>query len=187
GARVSKTKTTDPLFPNKGWRVSGEIKGSHKNVLSDETLMQARMDGKYLYTFENQGKAIVRGALGATWVDKDSLMPKSLGFTTGGQDSVRGFASNALGELNEYGEVTGGKNLIVTSLEYEHPVTEKISAAVFADAGSAFDSWSTYNLQVGAGLGVRYKSPLGPVRLDLAVPKDNAKDLHFYFSLGPDL
>lgn len=187
GARVSKTKTTDPLFPDKGWRFSTELKGSHKSVLSDETLLQARLDAKYLHTFEKKGKAIARGSLGATWVDQDSAMPKSLGFTTGGQDSVRGFDSNALGELDEYGEVVGGKNLIVTSLEYEHPITEKFSAAVFADAGSAFDSWNDYELKVGAGLGVRYKSPLGPVRLDLAVPKDDTKDLHFYFSLGPDL
>ena len=114
-------------------------------------------------------------------------MPQSLGFTTGGQDSVRGFDSNTLGELDEYGEVTGAKNLIVTSLEYEYPVTEKVSAAVFADAGSAFNDWGDYKLNVGAGVGVRYKSPLGPVRLDLAVPKDDTKDLHFYFSLGPDL
>lgn len=187
GLRASKTKSTDALFPEKGWRASGEIKGSHKSVLSDETLMQARLDGKYLHSFENQSKAIARGALGSTWVDQDSLMPKSLGFTTGGQDSVRGFNSNTLGELDEYGEVTGAKHLIVSSLEYEYPVTEKISAAVFADAGSAFDDWNDYELNVGAGVGVRYKSPLGPVRLDLAVPKDDAKDLHFYFSLGPDL
>lgn len=187
GARASKTKATDPLYPQKGWRVSGELKGSHKSLMSDETLMQARLDGKYLHTFENKGKAIARGALGATWVEAESVMPKSLGFTTGGQDSVRGFGSNALGELDEYGEVSGGKNLIVASLEYEHPITEKLGAAVFADAGSAFDSWSDYKLNVGAGFGVRYKSPLGPVRLDLAVPKDDTKDLHFYFSLGPDL
>lgn len=187
GARVNKTKATDPLYPEKGWRLSGEIKGAHKSVLSDETLLQARVDGKYLHSFENGSKAIARGAVGATWVETDSVMPKSLGFTTGGQDSVRGFDSNALGELDEYGEVTGGKNLIVTSLEYERPMTEKISAAVFADAGSAFDDWKNYELHVGAGVGVRYKSPLGPVRLDLAVPKDDTKDLHFYFSLGPDL
>lgn len=187
GARVNKTKATDPLYPAKGWRVSAEVKGSHKSVLSDQTLMQVRMDGKYLHSFDAGGKAIARGAVGATWVDTDSEMPKSLGFTTGGQDSVRGVDSNALGEFDEYGEVTGGKNLIVTSLEYEHPLTEKLSAAVFADAGSAFDDWKNYRLNVGAGVGVRYKSPLGPVRLDLAVPKDNTKDLHFYFSLGPDL
>jgi|GEM_PF-1269769 len=187
GLRASKTKSTDALFPEKGWRVSGEIKGSHKSVLSDETLMQARLDSKYLHTFENQSKAIARGALASTWVDEASVMPKSLGYTTGGQDSVRGFDSNTLGELDEYGEVTGAKHLIVTSLEYEHPITEKISAAVFTDAGSAFNDWNDYELSVGAGLGVRYKSPLGPVRLDLAVPKDDVKDLHFYFSLGPDL
>lgn len=187
GTRVSKTKATDPLYPEKGWRVAGEMKGAHKRVLSDETLVQARVDAKYLHTFENKGKAIARGSLGATWVDEESLMPKSLGFTTGGQDSVRGFDSNALGELDEYGKISGGENLIVTSLEYEYPITEKVSAAVFADAGSAFNDWGDYQVNVGAGVGVRYKSPLGPVRLDLAVPQDDANDLHFYFSLGPDL
>ena len=187
GARVNKTKTTDPLFPETGWRFSGEIKGSHKNLLSDKTLLQARVDAKYLTTLESKAKILARASLGATWEEEENSVPNSLKFTTGGQDSIRGFAANSLGELDEYGEVIGGKNLVVASLEYEHPITEKISAAAFVDAGNSFNDWGDYEVKTGAGLGVRYKSPLGPVRLDLAVPKDDTKDLHFYFSLGPDL
>jgi translocation and assembly module TamA len=55
------------------------------------------------------------------------------------------------------------------------------------DAGNAFEDWANYDIKWGAGVGVRYQSPLGPIRADIAVPKDNAKDFRFYFSLGPDL
>lgn len=187
GVRVNKTESDNALFPTEGWRLSAEVKGSHNQVLSDDTLLQAKVDGKYLQAFESGGKVIARGAVGLTWEADNSNMPRSLGFKAGGQDSVRGYDSGAIGEPDEYGDIDGGKNLLLASLEYEYPVAEKVSVAAFADSGSAFDDWQDYAFQTGWGVGVRYKSPLGPVRVDFAVPKDNSEDLHFYFSLGPDL
>jgi translocation and assembly module TamA len=187
GARVSKTERDDALFPTKGWKVRAEVQGAHDSILSDLTLLQASLDVKYLYTFEHKGKAIVRGEFGASMIDEFSSLPKSLRFFTGGQNSVRGHGFETIGEKDTDGNVVGGKNKLVLSSEYEYPVTEKISAAVFVDAGSAFDEWGDFGFELGYGIGARYKSPLGPIRVDLAVPEDDPGDLHFYFSLGPDL
>ncbi|PIE00827.1 MAG: hypothetical protein CSA79_02105 [Thiothrix nivea] len=187
GARVSKTESDDALFPTEGWRVRAEVQGAHENLLSDLTLLQASLEGKYLYTFEHKGKAIVRGEFATSMTDEFSSLPKSLRFFTGGQNSVRGYRFESIGEKDAEGNVVGGKHKLVLSAEYEYPVTETIGLAAFVDAGSAFDEWDDFGFDVGYGIGARYKSPLGPIRVDLAVPEDDASDIHFYFSLGPDL
>ncbi len=187
GGRLKKTKADNVLFPSHGWQVLAEVQGAHKGLISDQNFLQGKVQGKYITTFDNKDKLIASATLGATQADDFDRIPKSLRYFAGGQNSVRGYDFESLGETNSAGEVVGGKHLVTTSLEYEHPVVDKISGAVFVDAGNAFDDPAHIGMQVGAGVGVRYKSPIGPIRVDLAAPKDNASDIHFYFSLGPDL
>lgn len=187
GVRVKKTKTDDLLFPTQGWQLAAEVQGAREGVLSDQSILQGKVNGKSLHTVEGGGKLIVQGSAGTTLSDELDEMPKSLRFFAGGQNSVRGYDFESLGETNAAGEVIGGKHLLTTSAEYEHSLQDKWSAAAFVDAGNAFDNTSNLSMKVGAGFGVRYKSPLGPIRADIAAPKDDPGDVHFYFSLGPDL
>lgn len=187
GVRVKKTKANDLLFPSNGWQLSAETQGALKGALSDQSLLQGKVSGKYLHTRVGGDKLILQGSAGTTLTNELNDMPKSLRFFAGGQSSVRGYDFESLGETNAAGEVIGGKHLLTTSVEYEHPLQDKWSGAVFADAGNAFDNNANLTMKVGAGFGVRYKSPLGPIRADIASPKDNTGDVHFYFSLGPDL
>ncbi len=187
GLTTQKTQRNDALFPTQGWRLQAGLKGALEGVLSDQTLLQVSAGGKYLHTFDNQGKIILQGKAGTTLSGDLNEMPKSLRFFAGGQKSVRGYSFESLGEQNAQGDVIGGKHLLTLGAEYEHPVKDKISAAIFVDAGNAFNRWDDYRLAVGYGIGVRYKSPLGPIRVDFAVPEDNPGDVQFYFSLGPDL
>lgn len=187
GARAKKTKVDDTPHARNGWTLGVELQGAQQGVLSDQSLLQAKLQGKRLQTMKNNDKVIVQANLGTTLTDELKEMPKSLRFFAGGANSVRGYGFESLGETNAAGEVIGGKHLLTTSLEYERPLAGKWSAAAFVDAGNAFDSTSKLTMKVGAGFGVRWKSPLGPIRADLAVPKDNKTDVHFYFSLGPDL
>lgn len=187
GARVKKTKVDDTPFARNGWTLGAELQGAQQGVLSDQSLLQAKLQGKRLQTLSNNGKVIVQANLGTTLTDDLNEVPKSLRFFAGGANSVRGYGFESLGEKNADGEVIGGKHLLTSSVEYEHPLVDKWSAAAFVDAGNAFDDTSKLTMKVGAGFGVRWKSPLGPVRADLAVPKDDTSDVHFYFSLGPDL
>lgn len=187
GARVKRTKRDDLLFPTKGWQVDAEVKGAHESLLSDQDLLQAKVRGKYLHTLDNKNKLIMQGQVGTTITGDLNEMPKSLRFFAGGQNSVRGYAFESLGETDADGDVIGAKHLLTASVEYEHIVKDNWSAAAFVDTGNAFNEWDDIGAEVGAGVGVRYKSPLGPVRADLASPLDNPSDVHFYFSLGPDL
>ncbi len=195
GINMNKTQRDDALFPTKGWRLKADLKGAAEGVISDQSLLQAEVTGKFLHTLGDAdkeddaqaGKIILQGGIGTTFIGEFDEMPKSLRFFAGGQNSVRGYSFESLGETDTDGDVVGGKHKLTMSIEYEHPVMENISAAVFVDAGNAFNSIDDFTLEAGYGMGVRYKSPLGPIRIDLAVPEDNTSDVNLYFSLGPDL
>ena len=118
-------------------------------------------------------------------------IPPRIRFFAGGDQSVRGYGFQELGPRDERGDVIGGKTLATASLEYEHRFRPRWGGAVFVDAGNAFDAGRGSNgrrtdLEVGAGLGVRWISPVGPVRVDGAYGfADNAIRLHV--NIGPDL
>jgi translocation and assembly module TamA len=194
GVNTNKTVRDDALFPTKGWRLKANLKGAVEGVISDQSILQAEVTGKFLHTFgdadnddKQLGKIILQGGIGTTVVGEFTEMPKSLRFFAGGQNSVRGYSFESLGETDTDGNVLGGKHKLTVSIEYEHPVMENISAAVFVDAGNAFNEFDDFSLEAGYGIGVRYKSPLGPIRVDFAVPEDNTSDVNLYFSLGADL
>lgn len=187
GARVKKTEADDLLYATQGWQLAAELQGSKKGLLSDQTLVQGKVSGKRLTTLASKNKVILQGTVGTTYTEDLTTTPKSLRFFAGGQNSVRGYDFQSLGTKDANDVVIGGKHLIVGSAEFEKPIRDKLSLAAFVDAGNAFEDWSSYDMKWGVGAGVRYQSPLGPIRVDLAVPKDDFKDFHFYFSLGPDL
>jgi translocation and assembly module TamA len=110
-----------------------------------------------------------------------------LRFFAGGDRSVRGFDYQQIGETNLSGGVIGGKYLTVASGEYEYYFMPKWGAAVFVDGGDAFSSSPDTN--IGAGLGVRWRSPVGVVRVDVAIPivTDLEKSVRFHVMVGPDL
>ncbi len=113
---------------------------------------------------------------------------RSCVFFAGGDRSVRGFDYQEIGELNANRKVIGGRYLTVASGEVEHYFLEQWGAAVFVDAGDAYNS--SLNANVGAGLGVRWKSPVGIVRVDFAVPVSTDlpdRGLRFHIMIGPDL
>jgi translocation and assembly module TamA len=120
--------------------------------------------------------------------DEINELPASLRFFAGGDRSVRGYAYQSLGPRDSAGNVVGGKNLIVGSLEFERAVGTDIGIAVFYDAGNAFNSINDITLFQGAGIGVRYYTRVGAVRLDLARQIGVDKP-HFrlHFALGYEL
>src|SRR5690606_32233549 len=133
------------------------------------------------------GRFISRVEVGATSVDDFSLLPASLRFFAGGDVSVRGFDYNTLGPTDDEGNVIGGRHLLAGSIEYEQRIPGNWSAAVFYDAGNALNAFGD-DLRAGAGVGLRWRSPIGQIRLDAARPvdgPDGALRIHLY--VGPDL
>lgn len=186
GVRTEKTKADNYLFPLNGWRVKASLQGAVENILSDQSILQLKTDTKII-TQLGDGRLLGRLDLGTTFVGELNAMPKDLRFFAGGGQSVRGYSFNSLGEIDANGDLLGGKHLLVGSLEYDYPIIDKWGAAVFIDAGNAFNDWKKADLKLGAGFGARWRSPVGPVRIDIGFPKDKFADPHLHLSIGADL
>jgi translocation and assembly module TamA len=100
---------------------------------------------------------------------------------------VRGYAYKSLGPLDDEGNIIGGKNLVVHSLEYDYRFGgSNWAAAIFADQGNAFDDDDVIYKR-SAGIGLRWLSPIGPIRIDIARALDDERDFRLHLSMGPDL
>jgi translocation and assembly module TamA len=175
------------LRPKRGWRASLDVQGAYSALLSDLSFIRIRAEGKWIAS-PGPGRFLTRTELGATETDDFGRLPAAYRFFAGGDQSVRGYAYESLGPENADGEVIGGRYLATGSLEYEHPVKGNWSAAIFADAGNALNGL-TGDVKTSLGVGVRWQSPVGPLRLDLAFPvRDSDADLvRLHFSMGPEL
>ena len=87
---------------------------------------------------------------------------------------------------DENGDVIGGEYLMTGSLEFEHYFSDNLGMAVFIDAGNALESFAD-DLEQGAGFGLRWRSPVGPVRIDIANAISDDNDWRLHLDIGPDL
>jgi len=192
GLSYARTHTEgSTLRPERGWKVFAEVRGASEALLSDANLVYGRADADWLRTLSAGGRIIVEARLGALATNDFDTLPPSLRFFAGGDNSVRGYDFKSLGPKDSSGDVIGGRYLATGSVEYEHPIKGAWSAAVFVDAGNAFDNDFSQDVKVGVGVGVRWLSPVGPVRVDLAHPV-NADDeddttIRLHLRFGPDL
>ncbi|MNQ93077.1 Translocation and assembly module TamA precursor [compost metagenome] len=99
---------------------------------------------------------------------------------------MRGYDYQTLSPEDSNGKKVGGRYLLVGSAEYQFPLTEKWRLAAFVDRGNAMDSLNAA-MKTGAGFGVRWVSPVGPIRLDLAKALDDPGGYRIHFSMGPEL
>lgn len=186
GIGWNKSKRDKLKLPRKGWRLSANVKTAFDDILSDIDIAQLSGSAKLIRPL-GKGRVLANISAGLTEVSTFSKLPVSLRFYAGGDNSVRGFGYKTLGPKNEDDEVTGGKHKLTGSLEYEHPVRENWGLAVFVDTGNAFNDFNEYELQTGTGLGVRYHSPIGPIRLDVAQDTSGETSIRLHLSMGPDL
>lgn len=182
----SRTRADDRMRPKKGHRLNLSLRGAVSALLSDTSFFQASAGFKWINRL-GSGRLLLRGEVGLTEVQAFEKLPASYRFFAGGDQSVRGYEYRSLAPRDSNGRVEGGRYLLSGGIEYEHPVTKDWSVAAFVDAGDAFDSLNT-DLRRSLGIGVRWQSPVGPVRLDLAFPSDTREDdFRIHFSMGPDL
>lgn len=175
-------------FILSGHRFEFRVEGALEQLLSSTSYVQAFAKDKYIHGLDDDWRILARADLGATWAEELTDLPASKRFFAGGDNSVRGFDLDELGPRDDQGEVIGGRFLAVASLELERRIVGKWSAAVFVDAGNAFDPDYDADIEYGAGLGVRWRSPVGPIRVDLAsgLSADETQ-LRLHIVVGPDL
>lgn len=132
---------------------------------------------------------MARGNLG--WIETNDFerVPPDLRFFAGGDRSIRGYKYKSISPKDDDGKLTGASKLATGSLEYQYNVTGKWWGAVFVDSGEAVNDIKQSNFKTGAGVGVRWQSPVGPIKVDFAVPVGDKEEhgLQFYIGLGPEL
>lgn len=127
--------------------------------------------------------------IGNIWGAEINDIPADLRYFAGGGDTVRGYSFQSLSPKNEQGKLIGGRSLLALSLELRSWITDSIGVVGFLDAGRAYASaYQDFgDLKMGAGLGLRYKTPIGSIRLDLARPlnkREEDDEFQVYMSIG---
>jgi len=186
GLRFSQLIYDDLVRPTKGFRFAIEMRGTSKYLISDMNLLQVLAQGNLLFPLPGRLSVFTRVQTAMSFQDEPlSELPASLRFFAGGDRSVRGYKYQSLGPEDKSGEVTGGKHLIEGSIEIERALSDDWGIAVFYDAGNAFNSLSDIKLYQGAGLGLRYNTVIGAIRLDVArqIGVENPK-FRIHFSAG---
>lgn len=187
GADWSRVWADDIADVVNGMRLQLGVRGASDAVLSDTNFTQATLSAKLIRSFLGSNRIILRGRAGSTWTQAFNELPASVRFFTGGSQSVRGFSYQSLGPVNDQGRVVGGKHLLVGSVELEHSLNKNWAVAVFYDQGNAINNMDD-PLEYGAGFGLRWQTPIGPVRLDLASALSQpGEPWRIHINVGPDL
>ena len=184
---LTRKKSDDLYFPLSGYQLLYGLRFAAESVLSETSFAQARAEAKWLRQVGDDGRVILRAMVGGMVVKDFDALPPELRFFAGGDRSIRGFDYQEIGDRDAKGEVIGGKYQAIGSAEYEHYFLPKWGAAVFVDAGDAFTK--EFDANVGAGIGVRWKSPVGLVRVDIARPlvSEFEHEWRIHLVIGPDL
>lgn len=183
---LSKIEADSALDPSVGYRLQIDMSGAQEDVLSDADLLHVNALARGLVTLAERHRILGRVQIGAIATNDYSKIPPSLRFFAGGDQSVRGYAYQSLSPRDSKGNRVGGRYLFVQSLEYQYGLTDHWRLASFVDRGNAVDSL-TDAMKVGVGVGIRWVSPIGPLRLDLAHALHDDRGWRIHFSMGPEL
>ncbi|HEU4699294.1 MAG TPA: autotransporter assembly complex family protein [Gemmatimonadales bacterium] len=191
GASWERTRADNRIFPTHGLRTRLDLTGGYRFLIFNATFFQARLSGKFIRSLGARTRLITRAEAGHTFTGVFRSLPPTLRFFAGGDQSVRGYGYEALGPRDQFGDVIGGPNLLVGSVEADYRVLPRWAVAAFYDAGNATNGWSL-SLKQGTGLGVRWISPIGLIRLDGAYALNPPAEIgasrwRIHFSMGPDL
>ncbi len=181
----------DRLYPRNALGATLTARGGVEDAGSDASFAQLHLETRWFKGLGERSRLMLRGELGHTWTGALVQIPPSLRFYAGGDRSIRGYAWREVGpriDGTTRGEryAIGANNVATASIEFERYFTPTWGVAVFVDSGTAFDD--TPDWRTGVGIGARWKSPVGPVRIDIARGL-NQPDSPFqlYIGLGADL
>ena len=198
GVEVNVVDVQGRGFANRGKRDTFWLFRSLYSRNENAGFTQAYASSRRVYNVGERGKWLIRGEIGYTEskVDRVSIdigtevldlsvtrLPSFYRFRAGGSTSVRGYGPEQLSNNN-----VGSNHLVTASVEYEHRFLPKWSLAGFVDVGNAFNDWSEPELKTGVGLGLRWYSVVGPVRVDIAQARDfTGQPWRVHLSVGTPL
>lgn len=170
------------ISPRRGHVASVEFSAGPPGLVNDKAFLRVKGQATWLSRIQNQWQWVLRGQVGNIFGAGRETIPGELLFRTGGAQSVRGYGFEELG-VEEKGATVGGKVLAVASAEVVYHLNRTWGVAVFHDMGNAADTWKGFDFKHGSGVGARWRSPIGPVNVDLAYGHATGKP-QLHFSIG---
>lgn len=184
-------RSNDPLNPTTGYRLTASVQPTA--VAGEDSVLFLRTEGQvtaYLPVQDN-ARTVLAGRLkiGSIVGGEELTVPSDRLFYAGGGGSVRGYEYQGVGPRLPDNTPRGGLSLFESSLEVRRDLFGDFQAVAFVDAGAVGfqETPNLSNMRYGAGFGVRYKLPFGPVRADIALPlnkQDGDADFQVYISIG---
>ncbi len=175
-------RTNSVLFPTSGNIISAQVSVAPLPLLTDRIFLRASTRIVGYHALGQKNLLIGRGEFGAVLAkDKDGI-PEPYLFRAGGDQSVRGYAYQQFGVAIGTA-IVGGRYMATASIEAQHWFAPAWGIATFYDVGDAADSPAALSLKAGYGVGARWKSPVGPINLDIAYGRAT-KETRLHFSLG---
>jgi translocation and assembly module TamA len=183
----------DLLDPTDGYRITVSTAPNWDTLNPTTTFLKNQLVATRYFRIDNDPRLVLafRGAAGAIVGASISDIPADERFYAGGGGSIRGIPFQKAGPLDDDDEPTGGRSLLEASAEVRYQLLRSLEGVIFLDGGAAFedevpqvgDAW-----QFGTGAGIRYLTPVGPIRVDVAVPVDRRDDVddawQLYISIG---
>ncbi len=189
-ASASRTRLQGGLFPTWGDSQKITLDLGQKFWLSDVNFLKVQASTAWIRTYAENHRVVARAEIGWLHTANINKIPPALRFFAGGDRSVRGYGYKKISPKDAAGKLVGASRLVTGSLEYQYQVYDGWWLATFADTGLAANTFSATELRYGAGFGVRWASPVGAIKLDIATPirdKDDSKNIQFYIGLGSEL
>ena len=187
--RAEYVDADDLVFPRDALAGAILLRGGIEGAGSVASFAQVHASVRWYQGLGPSNRLIARAEVGHTYTDALTVLPPSLRFFAGGDRSIRGYAWREVGPRirTEAGEFAlGGKHMAAASLEFEHYFNDTWGGAVFVDTGTAFNDHPDW--RTGVGIGLRWRSPVGPVRLDIARGLDDPDEsFQLYLGIGADL
>lgn len=189
GYGMNKADVDSVTNPTRGIRQYYSVEVGADKALSDTNLAIVRAGVSGIYSFGDDKKHQVLGSLntGYIWADDFYEVPYKLRFFAGGDQSLRGYDYESLSPIDK-GYLTGGQVLAVGSAEYNYEFRPGFRGAFFTDVGNAYDKNFDTDTKVGVGVGIRWASPVGVVRVDVAAGvTEESIPVRLHFFIGSPL
>ncbi|ENP7381017.1 hypothetical protein CGI29_10955 [Vibrio parahaemolyticus] len=187
GATFSRTRVRGGSMPMWGDKQSVTVEYGDPALLSETRVLRLLGRSSWIRGIGENHRGLFRLEGGANITEEFEKLSPSLRFFAGGDNNIRGYGYESISPVDESGALTGAKYILSSTLEYQYRVYGNWWAATFYDIGDAFND--TPEWKSGAGVGIRWASPVGPVSFDFAWGLDEKPNNEFriHFSLGPEL